>query len=46
MSFEESIPLFKAFHLRDEDVSVDIPDRLDCSFKEAMDAVAFHWEEI
>lgn len=46
MSLEESIPLFNAFHLRGEDVSVDIPDRLYVSFKEAMDAVGFQWEEI
>jgi hypothetical protein len=39
MSLEDSIPMFKAFHSRGEDVLVDIPDKFDSRFREAMDTV-------
>ena len=44
MSYEDSIPMFRAFHSRGEDVVVDIPDELDSRFREAMNAVKIRYE--
>ena len=46
LSLESSLPMFKAFHSRGEDVLIDLPDGLDFRFKEALDAVGFRYEEI
>ncbi len=43
-SFEDTLPMFKAFHLRGEDVEVDIPDALDPEFTNALKAVNFQYE--
>ena len=46
MSLEDSRPMFRAFHLRGEDVVVDIPDELDSRFRDTLDSVNFRYEEI
>ncbi len=46
MSLEDAVPLFKAFHLRSEDVVVGIPDALDSRFNQALDAVNLRYEKI
>ena len=46
MSFENSRPLFRAFHLNGEDVVVDIPNELDCRFRTMLDTVKFRYEKI
>jgi hypothetical protein len=46
MSLGDASPMFKAFHLRGEDVVVDIPDALDSKFMAALGAVNFEFEKI
>jgi len=45
-SLEGSLPMFDAFHSREEGVVVDIPDELDSRCREAMDAVNIRFEKI
>src|ERR1019366_228494 len=43
MSLQDATPMFRAFHLRGEDVVVDILDELGSRFREAMDAVKIRY---
>jgi hypothetical protein len=45
-SLEDSRPMFRAFHLRGEDVVVDIPDALESRFMAALDVVSFRYEKL
>ena len=46
MSYEDSRPMFYAFHGRGEDVVVDIPDAFGPRFMDALDAVHFRYEKL
>ncbi len=46
MSFEDARPMFMAFHLRGEDVVVDVPDSLDSRLADALNAVNFEYEKV
>ncbi len=46
MLLEDARPMFNAFHLKGEDVVVDMPDELDSRFMEALDAVNFQYEKL
>ena len=46
MSFEDARPMSRAFHIRGQDVVVDIPDALESRFMAAMDAVNFRYEKL
>ena len=46
MSFEEARPMSRAFHIRGEDVMVDIPDVVASRFMAAMDAVCLRYESL
>lgn len=44
-TYADALPMFKAFHLRGEDVVVHIPDALDSDFMNALTAVNFRYEK-
>jgi len=44
-SYEDVLPMFKAFHLKGEDVVVHLPDALDSDFMSALTAVKFRYEK-
>lgn len=46
MPLEESRPMVRAFHLKGEDVLVEIPDDLDTRFRDTLDSLKFQYEEI
>ncbi len=46
LSFEDARPMSQAFHIRGEDVVLDIPDALEPRFMAAMDAVNFRYEKL
>ena len=44
-SYEDVLPMLKAFHLKGEDVVVHVPDALDSDFMSALAAVKFRYEK-
>jgi hypothetical protein len=46
MSFEDARPMSQAFHIRGEDVVVDIPVPLVSRFMNALEAVHFRYEKL
>lgn len=46
VSLEDSRTMIRAFHLKGEDVAVEIPDELDSRFGDTLDCVEFKYERI